>query len=94
MKIIPQGDWLIVKPLNDEVTYGSLHLPDTAKAKANNGVVMAVGQWVNTIAPGDWVVFSRKQAQDYVSEAGETLIFIRERGCICTLEDTNETPRV
>lgn len=92
MIIKPQGDWLLIKPLNDEVKYGMLHLPDTAKSKANSGTVMAAGQWTETVKAGDWVVFSRKQGQDYVTETGEELVFVREGGVFVIIDEDKDEP--
>ena len=89
MKIIPQGYHVLIKPLKGDVTYGHLLLPDTAKAKPNNGVVMAKGQWCHQVEIGDWVVYSRKQAHDYITEHGEELIFIDERAIIVVLDNEN-----
>lgn len=88
--IKPQGDWLLIQPLQDEVTYKGLHLPDTAKAKANNGTVMACGQWCNVVQAGDWVVFSRRQAQEYQGPDGTEYVFVREGGVMVTLEEIKD----
>lgn len=90
MIIKPQGDWLLIKPLTDEVMYKGIHLPDTAKGKANSGTVMAAGQWCETVRSGDWVVFSRKQAQDYIATDGEVYAFVREGGVYVILSEEKD----
>lgn len=90
MKIIPQADWLLVRPSHDEVKYGDIHLPDTAKARANNGTVLAIGPWCEQVKVGNWVVFSRRQAQDYIAPSGEELLFIRESGILVYAERKDE----
>ena len=88
MKLIPQGEYVLIKPLSDDVVYaGTIHLPDTAKAKANSGTVLAKGEWAEQVSIGDWVIYSRKQAEDFTTDEGEELVFIRERGIILVLED-------
>ena len=86
MIIKPQGFNVLIKTLDDEVVYKSIHLPDTAKAKSCDGIVMSVGQWCDQVKPGDHVIFSRKQAHNCEIE-GEELIFVDERAVVVVIED-------
>ena len=88
MKILrPCGDYVLIKPFGDDVMYrGALHLPDSAKAKANDGIVLAIGEWVTQIAVGDWVLFSRNHAH-YVQSQGEDVVLVSERSVVLVLEE-------
>jgi len=83
----PAGSHVLIKPLDDEIMYaGRIHLPDTAKAKAQDGMVVSVGEWCEHVRPGDWCVYSRKQATD-VEIDGVAHIIINERAIVLILED-------
>lgn len=84
--IRPAGRNVLIKPLKEEVKFGSLHLPDTAKKKASDGVVFALGEWCNQVKMGEWVAFSRKQATD-VEVDGEQYIIVDERAILVVLEE-------
>src|SRR3990167_1739145 len=86
MSIRPAGYNVLIKPLTEEEKYGLLHLPDTAKGKPCDGIVIAVGEWCNQVKPGDWVVFSRRQAKEVQSDE-EELIIIDERACLVVLTE-------
>ena len=88
-KMRPAGKNVLILPFSDNIRYKSIHLPDSAKAKANDGIVIAIGCWVEWLRPGDWTVFSRKQAHE-IDYNGVAHIIIDERACIVTLEDGEE----
>ena len=61
----PVGRNVLIKPFKDEIMYmGTIHLVDTARSRACDGVVLKIGERCTQVQPGDWVVYSRKQATD------------------------------
>jgi len=93
--IRPVGYNVLIKPLVEEEKYGALHLPDTAKGKPCDGIVVAIGEWCGQVKPGDWIVFSRRQAKE-VQADGEEFIIVDERACLVVLTEngTDNTMRV
>lgn len=81
------GKYVIIKPFMDEVEYkGLIALPDTAKAKSNEGIVMSVGQWVQNVDVGDWVIFSRRQAHD-IDFNGIEYAIVDERAVMLVIDE-------
>ncbi len=64
LKIIPLGDRLIVKPI-DEPTKGFLELPESAKEKPQKGKVLEVG-------PGE--------KKPLIAKVGDTVLYRRGGG--------------
>src|SRR5690606_22859882 len=87
MKLVPLGDRVVVKPIEqEEKTKGGIVLPDTAKEKPQEGEVLAVGsgrllengQRVPLeVKVGDRVVFSKYGGTE-IKLDGETYIILRE----------------
>ena len=87
MKIRPLNDRVIVKRVEEEQkTAGGIIIPDTAKEKPQEGIVLAVGPGkrdeAGKIIPmdvkeGDRVLFS-KYAGTEIKVEGEEHIFMRE----------------
>jgi len=87
MKLVPLGDRVVVKPIEqEEKTKGGIVLPDTAKEKPQEGEVLAVGsgrllengQRVPLeVKVGDRVVFSKYGGTE-IKLNGETYTILRE----------------
>ena len=88
MKLKPQGDRVLVQPVEEEETTASgIVLPDTAKEKPQKGKVLAVGdgKWDEDgekripldVAEGDEVLYSKYGGTDIQIE-GEDLLVLRE----------------
>ncbi len=87
MKIQPLWDRVVVKPLEAETkTKGGIVLPDSAKEKPQEGVIIAIGKGKltdnGTIAPlavkvGDKVLYGKYSGNE-ISKDGEDLIIMRE----------------
>lgn len=86
MRVRPVGRQVLVKPFKDEIQYGKLHLPDSAKVRANNGIVYATGDRTTDVSRGDWVLFSRRQATDLEVE-GSAFVLVDERACFALLAE-------
>jgi chaperonin GroES len=87
MKLRPLGDRVLVRPEESEETLPSgLVLPDTAKEKPQEGIVIAVGPgqyWEGSRLPldvneGDRVIYSKFGGQE-VKVDGEDLLIMQER---------------
>ncbi len=95
MKIRPLHDRIIMKPIpEDEKTKGGIIIPDTAKEKPLEGLVVAVGNGKVLedgrmrpldIKPGDRVLFS-KYAGNEVKIDGEEHLMLREDDVLGVIE--------
>ena len=93
--VTPLGDRVLVRRLEaDEKTKGGIILPDTAKEKPREGVVMAVGQGrLNengerqpmTVKPKDRVLFS-SYAGSEIKLGGEELLILSEDEILAVVE--------
>ena len=55
----PLDDWIVIEPLDDSETPSGLIVPINEGAQTRTGIVAAVGPDVETIEPGDKVLFPR-----------------------------------
>ena len=81
MKIKPLGDRVIIKPSKgEEKTKGGIVIPDTAKEKAQEGEVIAVGE-------------GRKNSDDKTSsltvKEGDRVLYGKYSGTEITIDDEN-----
>lgn len=87
VKLDPLGDRVVVKPsTKEEVTKGGIVIPDTAKEKPQEGVVLAVGPGKMTedgkrippdVKVGDIVIYAKYGGTE-IKEGDEDLIILRE----------------
>jgi co-chaperonin GroES (HSP10) len=56
----PLDDWIVIEPLEDTETASGLIVPINEGAQISTGIVAAVGPEVETIEPGDKVIFPRE----------------------------------
>ena len=88
MKLMPLGDRLIVKAIEEEETTASgIVLPDTAKEKPQRGKVLAVGEgkWDEDgekripldVGEGDEVLYSKYGGTE-IKVDGDDLLVLRE----------------
>ena len=95
MKIRPLGDRILVKRIKEEEkTKGGIIIPDTAKEKPQEGMVVAVGKGKTTesgklLAPelraGDHILFGKYSGSEAKLDAEEHLI-LREDDVLGVLE--------
>lgn len=95
-KIRPIGDRIVVKPASkEEVTKSGLIIPDTAKEKPQEGVVVAVGagklldngdRAVLELKVGDKVLFAKYGGTEFKYE-GEDLLVLRESDILAVLAE-------
>lgn len=96
MKIKPIYDYVLIRRLESESkTSGGLIIPDTAKEKPQQGIVMAVGEGKkddngNLVKPvvkeGDKVLFTKWSGTD-VKMNDETLVVMKEADIIAIIEE-------
>jgi chaperonin GroES len=87
MNLLPLHDRVIVKPSQpEEVTKGGIIIPDTAKEKPQQGVVIAVGEGKQTeegkvialqVKPGDNVLYGKYSGTE-IAVDGEDHLMMRE----------------
>ncbi|HEX9068248.1 MAG TPA: co-chaperone GroES [Ktedonobacterales bacterium] len=95
-KIKPVGDRVVVKPApREEVTRSGLVLPDTAKEKPQEGVVIAVGGGKTTekgdrvpmeVKEGDRVLYAKYGGTEFKLD-GEEVLVLRESDILAVLEE-------
>jgi chaperonin GroES len=92
----PLGDRLVVKPQEQEETTASgLVLPETAKEKPQQGVVLAIGpgrrdddgKRIEMDVAVDDVVLYAKYAGTEIKLEGEKLLILMESDVLAVLED-------
>lgn len=75
MKVEPLGDRIVVKPdPTEEVTAGGVILPDDAQEKQHRGVVLAIGEEVETLAVDDKIIYSKYGGTDLTVDGDELLV--------------------
>jgi co-chaperonin GroES (HSP10) len=60
----PLDDWIVVEPLDDSETPSGLIVPINEGAQTRSGIVAAVGPDVETIEPGEKVLYPRVAGYD------------------------------
>ncbi len=96
MKIKPIRDYVLVRRLESESkTAGGLIIPDTAKEKPIQGIVIAVGEGKiddkgdivkPVVKEGDKVLFTKWSGTD-VKMNNETVVVMKENDIIAIIED-------
>lgn len=96
MKFRPLLDRVVIKRIEeDNKTAGGLIIPDTAKEKPSQGVIVAVGPGgrddegklvTMTLKEGDRILFG-KWAGTEIKVNGENLLIMRESDVLGVLED-------
>ena len=96
MKFKPLSDRVVIKRVEEENrTVGGLIIPDTAKEKPSQGLVVAVGPGgrdedgktvAMTLKEGDKVLFGKWSGTE-IKVAGEDLLIMREADVLGVLED-------
>lgn len=95
MKLQPLEDRIVVRPAEaEETTVSGLVIPDSAKEKPQQGVVLAVGPGRRTdagelipteVATGDTVVYSKYGGTE-ISIAGEDLLILTSRDVLAIVQ--------
>jgi chaperonin GroES len=96
MKVIPLNDRVLVKRTEEvQMTKGGIYIPDTAKEKPIEGMVVAVGSGkvsdsgervALTVKAGDRVLFG-KYAGTEIKVEGEEHLMMREDDILAILAD-------
>ena len=94
VKIKPLADRVVVKPLDEsEEMRGGLYIPDTAKEKPQQGVVIAVGpgrtsdegaQIKMELKKGDKVLYGKYSGTE-VTVGGEQYLILRESDVLAVM---------
>jgi co-chaperonin GroES (HSP10) len=59
VRLEPLDDWIVVEPLDDSETASGLIVPINEGSQTRQAIVVAVGPDVETIEPGEKVLFPR-----------------------------------
>jgi len=94
MNIKPLSDYVVVKPITEEVTQSGIVLPETVnKEKPEKGEVVSIGEGKildngqrsqMSVKVGDKVMF-RKYSPDEIKIEGEEYLIIRESDIIAII---------
>jgi len=95
MAIIPLGDRIVVKSLEEEEEkIGGIIIPDTAKEKPSEGEVVAVGpgkllesgeRQAVSVAIGDKILYGKYSGTE-IKYGGEEYLIVREDDILAKLE--------
>jgi co-chaperonin GroES (HSP10) len=87
MQIDPLDDHLTVEPTSDEhETRAGLIIPSSAEVPVRSGVVLAVGDDVHGVVPGDKVLFPRAAGLE-VRLGGEPVLIVRRGDLVARYVD-------
>ena len=96
IKLKPLGDRLIVEPVEkEEVTASGIILPETAKEKPQEGVVLAVGPGPRDedgdripmdVKEGDRVLFAKYAGTEVKLETDRKVLVLRESDILAIVE--------
>ena len=90
MNIKPIGERVLIKPAHEEeITLGGIYIPDTAKEKKKQGIVLEVGNMKDDkefpVKKGDAILYSG-YSSDEVEVDGEEYIIISLKDVIAKME--------
>jgi co-chaperonin GroES (HSP10) len=84
-QIEPLDDWLTISPASDEhETRAGLIIPSSGEVPVKAGIVLACGDEVQGVAPGDKVLFPRGAALE-VRLGGEPVWIVRRRDLVARI---------
>ena len=82
VQVEPLDDWVTIAPTSDEhETRTGLIIPQSAEVPVRSGVVLAVGDEVQAVVPGDKVLFPRAAGLE-VRLGGEPVLLVRRRDLV------------
>ena len=85
--IEPLDSYVLLEPVDDETeTNAGLIIPASAESACKSGVVVAVGDDVHGIAPGDKVLYPRGSGFE-IRLSGEPKRLVDRRGLIARIAD-------
>jgi len=89
IKIIPLSDRVVVEPIAVETkTASGLYIPDSAKEKSQQGIVVAVGKGLKdepmTVKVGDTVLYGKFSSTD-VKLNGKNYLIMRESDILAVI---------
>ena len=83
----PLDDHVVIQPSDDDhETRAGLIIPASAESAVHAGVVVAVGDDVTGVAPGDKVVYPRAAAID-VRLGGDPVVIVRRRDIVARVAE-------
>jgi chaperonin GroES len=78
MRFRPIGERVLVKRKEEKRTKGGIIIPDTRKEKPLEGTVMAIGEEITNIKPGDTVLFGKYSGSDIVVDGEDYILLLIE----------------
>ena len=95
LSLKPLGDRVVVEPIEqEEVTAGGIVLPDTAKEKPQQGVILAAGPGARDedgehiemdVKVGDKVLYAKYSGTEFKVD-GKKLLILRESDLLAIIE--------
>ena len=88
MKITPIGYRVLVKPVpKKETTDSGIYLPEQQQLQIPQGTVVAVGDNVKEIKPGDFIQWLEEASAREMEHDGESHLVMFDHAIMCKLED-------
>lgn len=84
-RLHPLGDRVVVLQDSPEEMIGSFYVPDTAQQRPARGTVIATGPKVETVEPGQVILFADFVGNDAMSD-GQQVKILREDDVFCVVE--------
>ena len=81
----PLDDWIVVEPLDDSETASGLIVPINEGAQTRQAIVAAVGPDVESIDPGDKVLFPRDAGFEVRLARSAHRVRMLKRACVTVL---------
>jgi len=95
LKLTPLGSRVVIEPIEqEEITAGGIVLPETAKEKPQQGMILAVGQGERDedgkriamdVAVGDKVLFAKYSGTEIKTD-GKKLLILRESDILAIVD--------
>jgi len=86
---IPIGDDVIIHPFDQPTKIGSLYVPDTAKRRVNQGIIVSKGPLVSDdVDTADHVFFNGYTGDKIVFEQGGEFFVVPESHLICKVRNS------
>lgn len=84
--MVPVGDRVLISPLDEPDTKGSIIIPENAKTKPTRGVILEVGPNTTQVNKGDVVVYGKYSGTD-VELNGREVVLMHEDDVIAVVKE-------
>jgi chaperonin GroES len=87
VNILPQADYVVAQHLAAETkTASGIYLPDNAKEKPKEAVVVAVGKHVEGVKVGDKIVYKNSYEATEITQGSDEFVVIDKKNIVATVK--------